>query len=110
MNRLTVCLTAAALAAAGLVAADATTAAPRIDPSKVQPRPAIKPQPQIKPGVLKLSDCSPHFKKQTTGGKSYNCHFTFKPVCRNGTVLGPVLMKKVGSYWRVTYSCYEPPR
>lgn len=108
MNRLTAILTAAALAAAGLFAAEATTAAPRIDPEKVEPQP-LKPAPQIKPGVLKVSDCATHFKKQPVGGESYNCTFNFKPVCRNGTVLGPVTLKKVGDYWRVTYACYEPP-
>lgn len=109
MKTLTAYLTAAALTAAGLIAADSTTAAPRIDPGKLQPRQNLQIKPQVKPGVL-VADCSPHFKKQALPGKSYNCHFVFRPVCRNGTVLGPVQMKKVGSSYRVTYTCYEPPR
>jgi hypothetical protein len=107
MNRQTLGLCAIAFTAIGLVAADTTVAKPRIDPGKarLQPKPAL--QPQI--GVINLSECSKHFVKQPTGGKSYNCHFTFTPVCRNGTVLGPVNMKKTGAHYRVTYSCYEPP-
>lgn len=109
MKRLTAYLTAAAMAAVAVLAADATTANPRVDPSRVKPQRQIHPQPQIK-RRLTVADCSPHFTKQNLPGKSYNCHFTFRPVCRNGTVLGPVNMKKIRGGYRVTYTCYEPPR
>lgn len=119
MNRLTASLTAAALAAAGLFAADATTAAPQPEPEKAQlAQLKLQKAPTLKLNLL----CSPKYKPSSNAktasrkGGMYTC--TYQVAIPPGThckskdfdaVKHKAELLPGGKYVRVTYICQSHP-